>query len=114
MLASAFNQPLSLDTSSVSDMASMFNRASAFNQPLSFDISSVTDMGWMFDGTDGLSDANKLLIRCAWSGSATFVSQYGSEWSSLGACPPEYVEDHNAWRALHEGTDNLVYDADLA
>ena len=27
---------------------------------------------------------------------------------------PEYVENHNAWRALHEGTDNLVYDAELA
>ena len=62
--------------------------------------------------TDGLSDANKLLIRCAWSGSAAFVSQhefteyeysysssygyfdvddssavYESEWSSLGPCP---------------------------
>merc|ERR1719240_1539809 len=191
----------------------------------------------MFYGTAGLSDANKLLISCAWSGNAAFVSAYGSEWSSLGACPPpstetvvltltasgsvndytdsdksslqekvadvagvdkslvtidvtaasvliiatiavpgsmtasqvmnslssslgttadastalgitveegtisssdgtigtltitgddqtaspddqtaspEYVENHNAWRALHEGTDNLVYDAELA
>ena len=54
--------------------------------------------------TDALSDANKLLIRCAWSGSAAFLSQYSgrsaysyagygdsseyeSEWSSLGPCP---------------------------
>ena len=86
--ASAFNQPLNLDTSSVTSMTSMFNYASAFNQPLSFDISSVTGMQWMFDGTDSLSDANKLFIRCAWSGSATFVSQYGSEWGRLGACSP--------------------------
>ena len=35
-----------------------------------------------------LSDANKLLIRCAWSGSAEFVNRYGSAWSSLGACSP--------------------------
>ena len=46
--ASAFNQPLSLDTSSVTDMSYMFYSASAFNQPLSFDTSSVTDMSYMF------------------------------------------------------------------
>merc|ERR1711935_930132 len=46
--ASAFNQPLSFDTSSVTDMSGMFVEASAFNQPLSFDTSSVTDMSGMF------------------------------------------------------------------
>ena len=34
--------------------------------------------------------------------------------ASSASASPEYVENHNAWRALHEGTDNLVYDADLA
>ena len=49
-------------------------------------------------GTDGLSDANKILITCAWSGNAEFVSQYGLEWSSLAAlgvpaaCPPPSTE----------------------
>ena len=47
--AAAFNQPLSLDTSSVTDMSYMFYFASAFNQPLSFDTSSVTDMSYMFE-----------------------------------------------------------------
>ena len=42
--ASAFNQPLSLNTCSVTDMRGMFYGASAFNQPLSLDTSSVTDM----------------------------------------------------------------------
>ena len=46
--ASVFNQPLSFDTSSVTNMRSMFYGASAFNQPLSFDTSSVTTMGLMF------------------------------------------------------------------
>eukprot|EP00964_Phaeocystis_antarctica_P054326 scaffold31916_cov48-Phaeocystis_antarctica.AAC.1 len=46
--ASAFNQPLSFDTSSVTNMYGMFWSASAFNQPLSFDTSSVTTMGLMF------------------------------------------------------------------
>eukprot|EP00964_Phaeocystis_antarctica_P045733 scaffold26342_cov63-Phaeocystis_antarctica.AAC.1 len=46
--ASAFNQPLSFDTSSVTNMGFMFYRASAFNQPLSFDTSSVTTMTAMF------------------------------------------------------------------
>ena len=46
--ASAFNQPLSLDTSSVTTMRHMFFAASAFNQPLSFDTSKVTDMALMF------------------------------------------------------------------
>ena len=48
IFASAFNRPLSLDTSSVTDMGRMFYSASAFNQPLSFDTSSVTTMYHMF------------------------------------------------------------------
>ena len=48
--ASAFNQPLSFDTPSVTDMSYMFKRAFAFNQPLSFDTSSVTDMDGKHDG----------------------------------------------------------------
>ena len=39
-------------------------------------------------GTYGLSDANKLLIRCAWSGNAAFDSLYGVQWSYLGVCSP--------------------------
>ena len=46
--ASAFNQPLSFDTSSVTDMGGVFYGASAFNQPLSLDTSSVTNMFAMF------------------------------------------------------------------
>eukprot|EP00964_Phaeocystis_antarctica_P005479 scaffold2998_cov67-Phaeocystis_antarctica.AAC.2 len=85
--ASAFNQPLSLDTSSVTDTTHMFEGASAFNQPLSFDTSSVTDMRHMFSGAP-LSDANKLLIRCAWAGTSAFASSgYGSSWGP-GSCPP--------------------------
>jgi surface protein len=46
--ATAFNQPLSFDTSSVTDMQFMFYFATAFNQPLGLDTSSVTDMQYMF------------------------------------------------------------------
>ena len=46
--ALAFNQPLSFDTSSVTNMHNMFDYASAFNQPLSFDTSMVTDFTYMF------------------------------------------------------------------
>jgi surface protein len=35
----------------------------------------------------GLSDANKVLTRCAWLGNTEFVARYGSAWSGLGACP---------------------------
>ena len=81
-LASAFNQPLSFDTSSVTNMGYMFYYASAFNQPLSFDTSRVTNMGRMFDGANSLSAANKLLIRCAWAGTSAFASAgYGSSWA---------------------------------
>ena len=47
-IAVEFNQPLSLDTSSVTSMAFMFYFASKFNQPLSLDSSSVTSMAYMF------------------------------------------------------------------
>eukprot|EP00964_Phaeocystis_antarctica_P017930 scaffold9957_cov44-Phaeocystis_antarctica.AAC.4 len=107
--------------------------ASAFNQPLSFDTSSVTRMGYMFtvrpsprpapicsralsparclhrgrppppasqpatrtaayalpatrQSATSLSNANKLLIRCAWAGTSAFASAgYGSSWG-LGSC----------------------------
>merc|ERR1712086_762786 len=78
--ASAFNQPLSFDTSKVTNMQNMFYSALVFNQPLSFDTSKVTDMSWMFHDTNSLSDANKLLIRCAWAGTSVFAASYGSNW----------------------------------
>merc|ERR1740124_1606031 len=56
-------------------MAQMFSSAYAFNQPLSFDTSKVTNMAGMFqmfDGANSLSNANKLLIRCAWAGTLAF------------------------------------------
>merc|ERR1712106_955089 len=107
--AAAFNQPLSFDTSSVKEMANMFNNAKAFNQPLSFNTSSVTNMAgmfWvavafnqplsfdtssvtgssamddMFSGASSLSATNKLIIRCAWADTMAFASAgYGSTWA---------------------------------
>jgi len=43
-------------------------------------------MQYMFENANALSDANKLLIRCAWAGNTEFVSLYGSAWSGVGAC----------------------------
>jgi len=38
-------------------------------------------MSWMFQGANSLSNANKLLIRCAWAGTSAFASAgYGSSW----------------------------------
>jgi len=88
--AYAFNQPLSFDTSSVTTMSLMFYYALAFNQPLSFDTSSVTTMSLMFYFANSLSAANKLLIRCAWVGTAAFDGQarIGSgTWPSTESCP---------------------------
>jgi len=84
--AKAFNQPLSFDTSGVTDMNSMFYRATAFNQPLSgFDTSRVTDMRLMFYDASSLSNANKLLIRCAWADNVAFASAgYNSTWAPGG------------------------------
>merc|ERR1719424_1912846 len=76
-----FNQPLSFDTSSVTDMFGMFQYAYKFNQPLSFDTSSVTSMTEMFKGANSLSAANKLIIRCAWAETSAFTSAgYGSPY----------------------------------
>merc|ERR1740124_844575 len=42
----------------------------------------------MFHNAASLSDANKLLIRCAWAGNSAFASAgYGSSWV-LGSCMP--------------------------
>ena len=111
-MADAFNQPLSFDTSSVTSMQRMFEVRSARARP------SASTVGPLparclhrqrfytpsrlparmspsshasrpaSQGTYGLSDANKLLIRCAWSGSYAFDGSYGGQWSYLGACSP--------------------------
>ena len=47
---SAFNRPISFDTSLVTTMADMFYECSVFNQPISFDTSQVTIMTAMFQG----------------------------------------------------------------
>jgi len=87
--ATVFDQPLSFDTSKVTTMNGMFFGASAFNQPLSFDTSKVTNMYRMRDmfwRAYSLSNANKLLIRCAWAGTSAFASAgYGSSWGP-GIC----------------------------
>jgi len=46
----------------------------------------------MFDGTSFLSDASKLLIRCAWKGNSAFDSVYGPTWGP-GDCPPDTDTD---------------------
>merc|ERR1712194_164711 len=81
---SAFNQPLSFDTSKVTTMESMFGAASAFNQPLSFDTSKVTDMRYMFEGANSLSDANKRLIRCAWENIGSSVARATLKTTTTG------------------------------
>merc|ERR1712085_128916 len=85
--AKAFNQPLTFDTSSVINMRGMFAGADAFNQPLSFDVSSVTMMDFMFNFAPGtMSAANKLSIRCAWTGNSALASAgYDSDWAP-GSC----------------------------
>eukprot|EP00964_Phaeocystis_antarctica_P107658 scaffold72338_cov51-Phaeocystis_antarctica.AAC.1 len=94
-------------------MGSMFWRASVFNQPLSFDTFSVTNMRYMFNAAPSLSDANKLLIRCAWAGTPAFASAgYGSSWGP-GTCPATFTSTaalnptaYNVSARLHTGGGN--------
>ena len=44
----SFNQPLGFDTSSVTDLSFMFYEAASFNQPVEFDTSKATTMNRMF------------------------------------------------------------------
>ena len=83
--AKRFNQPVNFDTSRVTIMGEMFRMAKVFNQPLSFNVSSVTNFEDMFIEANALSDANKLLIRCAFAGNPAFSSQYNSRWAP-GTC----------------------------
>jgi len=100
--ASAFNQPLSLDTSKVTTMQSMFRvRSARALRPPSLEsglpsactpsrLPARTSSRPPFDSrqsANSLSAANKLLIRCTWTGTSAFVSAgYGSDWGS-GTCP---------------------------
>ena len=116
--ARAFNQPLSWDTSSVTNMDYMFGvRCSPFplhpklqSRPHSCTLCLHRDRapytpsggGWRVaphytpcallatrQDANSLSAANKLLIRCAWAGTPVFASAgYESSWAHLGSCPP--------------------------
>ena len=57
-----FNQPITFDTSNVTDMTCMFYKCHAFNQPIEFDTSKVINMSYMFDGCNSLEEKNKQLI----------------------------------------------------
>ena len=91
-------------------MCPALQAAKSFNQSLSWDVSSVTNMRIMFlvrcspralapyittarppcdsrQFANSLSAANKLLIRCVWAGNPAFASAgYGSSWAP-GSCP---------------------------
>jgi surface protein len=55
MGATAFNQPLDWDTAQVTNMEFMFNGATAFNQPLNWDTAQVTTMEEMFKGATAMT-----------------------------------------------------------
>ena len=45
-----------------------------------------------WQGANSLSDANKLLIRCAWEGTSAFAfAGYGSNWGP-GTCPATFTD----------------------
>jgi surface protein len=53
-----------------------------------------------------LSAANKLLIRCAWAGTATFASAgYGSGWAP-GTCPATFTTKAELQTAVRAYNDN--------
>ena len=72
--AKAFNQPIGgWDTSSATNMNAMFGRAITFDQDISnWDLRSVQDLGRMFDDAHGLSDLNRRLIHANFSKNATW------------------------------------------
>ena len=104
--AAAFNQPLSFDTSSATIMSYMFSVRSARmpqppqpSQPGPLAVHAARALPpahahrltsharlSIRQGKNSLSDANKLLIRCAWAGTSAFASAgYGSSWGP-GSC----------------------------
>ena len=112
---SAFNQPLSFDTSSVTNMHRMFDvrsspcpvpylqssphlhaacAAIARRLPPLPARTSPRTVCPPFDSRQraySLSDANKLLVRCAWAGTSAFATAgYGSSWGP-GTCPATFT-----------------------
>ena len=72
-----FNQSINFDTSSVTNMASMFDGCSDFNQSLSFDTSSVTNMSYMFSGCINFNQASIANFNYS---IVTDMSNFGLNW----------------------------------
>ena len=103
-----FNQPLTFDTSSVTDMHQMFQVRSARALAPSLESGNPRACRLHYhyptpsprfahalpstrQGANSLSNANKLLIRCAWAGTSAFASAgYGSSWGP-GTCPVTFT-----------------------
>ena len=59
--ATAFNKPLTFNTSHVTNMQDMFAGATSFNQTLNWDTSQVTNMQDMFDGATAFNNGGQVL-----------------------------------------------------
>ena len=83
--ATAFNQPLVWDTSSVTTMKFMFRDATAFDQPLAWDTSSVRGIDFMFD------EATAFNQPLAWDTSS--VTDMGAMLQGT----PAFAQELDAW-----------------
>ncbi|MFW6285665.1 MAG: BspA family leucine-rich repeat surface protein [Nanoarchaeota archaeon] len=75
--ANSFNQPLdNFDTSSVTDMSYMFFLATSFNQSLNFDTSSVTNMSYIFGDANSFNQPLNFDTSSVTDMSGMFYSAY--------------------------------------
>ena len=97
--ASNFDQNINeWDTSKVTNMGQLFRDADAFNQDISdWNISLATHLTSMFTGTTSLSDTNKAMLQTAFAK----YENWNTDWSSfIGNTPLTDVNFHiaiNMW-----------------
>ena len=107
----AFNQNIgSWDTSSVSNMQSMFSNGLAFNQDISsWDVSNVTNMSYMFENGAFVQDISSWNVSSVTTFTQMFYNVPAYPTATYNAINTSWGNQNTNWNAATAGLQDGGY-----